>query len=279
MLPDPHEENRRSWNAATKAHNSHKRDQAQVLAAGGHTLFSEEITLLGDVRGKSVVHLQCNAGQDTLSIASLLGAQVTGIDISDEAIAFARGLSAESGIPAEFVRSDLFDWFDHTQATFDVVYTGYGALNWLSDINRWARGVAKILRGRLVVIEFHPVMGMFTDEGFQLEGDALGGTHTIWDEGGGDYVAATGDVDAHFPYEPGMTDFTNPHRAHEWMWGIGDVIGAVLAAGLTLRHFTEYPYSNGFRRFPQMRALPGRRFAMPEDLPAIPMMYSLVAER
>ena len=85
-----HEQNRLAWNEATRAHNSHKGDQAAFLRGGGSTLFPEEIELLGDLRDRPLVHLQCNAGQDTLSIASRLGARVTGVDISDEAIDFAR---------------------------------------------------------------------------------------------------------------------------------------------------------------------------------------------
>ena len=87
MRKDLHEANRLSWNAATQAHNSHKIDQAGFLRRGGSTLFAEELALLGDVRGLRIAHLQCNAGQDSLSLAAL-GALVTGVDISDEAIAF-----------------------------------------------------------------------------------------------------------------------------------------------------------------------------------------------
>jgi 2-polyprenyl-3-methyl-5-hydroxy-6-metoxy-1,4-benzoquinol methylase len=102
-----HEDNRRSWNSATRAHNSHKGDQAGFLRSGGSTLFPEEAELLGDVAGQRLVHLQCNSGQDSLSLAAL-GADVTGVDISDEAVRFATTLSAQSGMPATFVRSDVF---------------------------------------------------------------------------------------------------------------------------------------------------------------------------
>ena len=95
MKQDLHEANRLSWNAATVAHNSHKGDQAAFFRKGGSTLFPEEARLLGDVKGLSVLHLQCNAGQDSLSIARL-GAEVTGVDISDEAVDFATRLSQQS---------------------------------------------------------------------------------------------------------------------------------------------------------------------------------------
>jgi 2-polyprenyl-3-methyl-5-hydroxy-6-metoxy-1,4-benzoquinol methylase len=96
LRKDLHNENRLAWNEATLAHNSHKNNQAAFFRQGGQTLFPEEQQLLGDVSGLSLVHLQCNAGQDTLSLAQL-GAEVTGVDISDTAIAFARELSAASG--------------------------------------------------------------------------------------------------------------------------------------------------------------------------------------
>ena len=102
MSDDCSEKNRRSWNAATARHNLHKGDQAAFFRNGGNTLFPEEIGLLGDVRGKRLVHLQCNCGQDTLSIAKHLGAVVTGVDISDEAISVATKLSREAEIPATF---------------------------------------------------------------------------------------------------------------------------------------------------------------------------------
>src|SRR5512138_2528139 len=94
---DLHEVNRAAWNAATEAHNSHKADQARFLREGGETIFPEEIALLGDLAGQRLLHLQCNAGQDTLSLVRR-GARATGVDISDTAIEFARRLSADAGI-------------------------------------------------------------------------------------------------------------------------------------------------------------------------------------
>jgi 2-polyprenyl-3-methyl-5-hydroxy-6-metoxy-1,4-benzoquinol methylase len=106
------EQNRRSWNAVVPAHNSHRRDQVSFFRNGGTTLFPEERALLGDLAGKRVLHLMCNTGQDTLSLAQL-GASVTGVDISDEAIRRARDLAAATGLHAEFERGDVYDWLDH----------------------------------------------------------------------------------------------------------------------------------------------------------------------
>src|SRR5690242_3739635 len=106
MRKEFHEDNRLAWNEATIAHNSHKGDQAAFFCNGGTTLRPEEVHLLGNIQGLSLVHLQCNAGQDTLSLARL-GATVTGVDISDTAIDFARQLAHDSGIAATFLRADV----------------------------------------------------------------------------------------------------------------------------------------------------------------------------
>lgn len=132
-----HEENRLSWNEATKAHNSHKLEQAKFFAGGGCKAYATEIELLGDLRGQSLLHLQCNAGQDTLSIKNLGAAEVTGVDISDEAIEFARRLSEESGVEATFHRADLYEWLVEAangDERWDVVFSSYGAICWLSAL-------------------------------------------------------------------------------------------------------------------------------------------------
>ena len=273
-----HEANRLSWNQATKAHNSHKGDQAAFFRDDGSTLFPEDIALLGDIDNQSVVHLQCNAGQDSLSIAQL-GADVTGVDISDEAIDFASKLSADSGIPATFIRSDLYDWFEQARGQaqqFDAAYTSYGALVWLSDIHLWAQGVASILKpgGRLIVIEFHP-MAMIFDENLKLNYNYAGGVVNEEADGVGDYVALSG---ASFG-DPkiGVQDFQNPHPSYDFAWGIGDVVSALLAAGLRITDFHEYPYSNGWEPFANMRQEPGRRKYLPDGVPNLPLMFSVVA--
>ena len=282
MRKDLHEENRLSWNAATIAHNSHKGDQATFFRNGGNTLRTEEQSLLGDIHGLSVVHLQCNAGQDTLSLASL-GANVTGIDISDTAIDFARQLSADSGITATFQRMDIYDWLAETariRQRFDIVFCSYGAICWLSNLTAWARGIEAILKpdGRFVTIEFHPVLSLF-DEHMERKFSYFTQTQPLtWDEGVSDYVATSrsGLVDA--GYIEGIKDFKNPHRVHEFVWGIGDILTALLAAGLTLTSFQEYPYSNGFKPFTDMRNVE-RRWYLPADQPTIPLMYSITAQK
>ncbi|BAY47229.1 putative methyltransferase [Scytonema sp. HK-05] len=283
LRKDLHEENRLSWNEATKAHNSHKGDQAKFFRLGGSTLFPEEKELLGDIAGLSLVHLQCNAGQDTLSLVQL-GAVATGVDISDEAIAFAQKLSEESGIPASFYRADVFDWLEETAKQgkqFDIAFSSYGAVCWISNLNVWAKGIAGVLKsgGRFVLIEFHPVAMMF-DKDFSHKFSYLSeGKHLTWEDGISDYVAESGTSLAPWGYETGIENFRNPHRSHEFQWGIGDIVTALLQAGLTLEVLKEYPYANGCKLFERMREAPGRRMFPPEDVPNLPLMYGIVARK
>jgi SAM-dependent methyltransferase len=275
---DLHEDNRRSWNSATRAHNSHKGDQAAFLRSGGSTLFPEEVELLGDVAGQRLAHLQCNSGQDTLSLAAL-GATVTGVDISDEAVAVATRLATEAGIPGTFVRSDLFDWFDQAPRDhFDVVFSSYGAVGWLSDLTPWGRGIADVLRpgGRFVTVDFHPA-------GLMFDGSATAVWHYWMDGGGpdtdaggvGDYVAASGAGLVPWGYQEGMREVPDPAPCHMFDWGLSEIIGALLAAGLRLEVFREYPYSNGCVFFEGMRELPGRRYLPPAAMPKVPMLYGI----
>jgi SAM-dependent methyltransferase len=280
---DIHEINRRSWNAATPAHNSHKGDQAAFLRAGGSTLFPEEMELLGDVGGRTLVHLQCNAGQDTLSLARL-GARVTGVDISDEAIAFARRLSAESRVAAEFARADVYDWLRDTPESgrrFDVAFSSYGVLAWLSDVRTWARGIAAVLApgGRFVLMEFHPVLGMFDPDLSLRHPYSSGGAPIPFAEGIGDYVADSDDGLLPAAGERGVEDFRNPHPTYEFTWGLGDVVQALIDAGLRIDVLREWPYSNGWKPFDGMRREPGRRWRLPDGVPEMPLMFGVVARK
>ena len=275
-----HEMNRLAWNAGTIAHNSHKGNQADFLRKGGNTLFSEEAGLLGDIKGQTLLHLQCNSGQDSLSIASHLGARVTGVDISDEAISFARNLSRKSGIEAQFIRSDVYDFFASNQERFRNVFSSYGVLCWLSDLAAWGRGIATCLEagGRFVLVDFHPALLMLNEE-WRLNYDYMGGIPVEFASGISDYVALTGEAAEIETLLPGEQDFVNPNPGVEYIWGLAEVIMGLVDAGLTLIHFAEYNYSNGFRPMPDMRNLGGRRFAAAAHIPqGIPLMFSLIAE-
>jgi len=268
---------RRSWNIATRNHNAHKGDQAAFFRGGGDTLFSEELDLLDDIAGRDVAHLQCNAGQDSLGLARR-GARVTGVDLSDEAIAFARRLSAEANIPATFVRSELSAWLesDAPAGAFDVAFTSYGATPWLEDIEGWARGVHRILRpgGRLVYVEFHPLIWSLGAE-LDLRGDDYF-AETPFVAPVGDYVAASGaGLGALTPADttPNTVDATAYQRP------LAAIVSAIVRAGLRLDSLEEHPHINGLRFNEHLVPLGERRFALPPERARVPLMFSLSATK
>lgn len=264
---------RRSWNHATRNHNAHKGDQAKRLREGHELLFEEELALLGELRGKRVVHLQCNAGQDTLCLARR-GADVVGVDLADEAIAFAKQLSIDSGIGARFVESEVCTWLETTEERFDVVFTSYGTTGWLPDLDRWARGVRRVLSpgGALVYVEFHPLRWSF-DDTLALSKDDYFESRPFTDPVG-DYVlesgAGLGVIDA-------KASVPNDIPATSWQHGLGQIVTAIAQAGLWIERLEEYPHSNGNKPFACMVGGDDRRFRFPEGRPRFPLMFGLRA--
>jgi SAM-dependent methyltransferase len=220
---------------------------------------------VGDVRGKSLMHLQCHFGLDTLSWATR-GATVVGLDFSEPAIAAARGLAAELDLPAEFVAANVYDAVEALGGrTFDIVYTGLGALNWLPDLDRWATVATSLVApgGFLYVSEFHPVTWCFEWRQLVMELDYFSSEPYV-DDTPGTYA----DSDA--PTEHTLN--------YEWQHTLGDIVSTVIAHGLTL----EVLHEHGFTLFPRWpflvkSALDEYRF--PEGQPRLPLMYSLRARK
>ena len=280
---DLREQNRESWNAVVGVHDGHRGDLARFLREGGSTLFQEERDLLGDLEGRSLVHLQCNSGGDSISLAKL-GATVTGVDISDEAVLSARDLAQKSGVPVAFERADVYDWLKGASREgryFDIVFASYGVVCWLPDLEAWAGGIATILNpgGYFVLVDFHPAADIFDEDWNPARDYPSAGEPLRLDEGVGDYVgrAAGGLTPAGFV--DGTNGFENPEKAYLFRWGLGEVLTALAGASLRITAVEEYPYTNGERSFARMRELAGRRLAPPEDVPAVPLMYAIRAEK
>ncbi len=273
------EQNRRSWNEVVPVHHRHRGDQVAFFRSGGSTLFDEERALLGPLTGQRVAHLFCNAGQDSISMA-LQGADVLGVDISDAAIALATALAADTAASARFVRADVYDWLDSAPGLFDIVYCAYGAICWLNDLHSFAAGVAQVLapHGRFILMEFHPVSNMFSaDWAFTRPYPASGRQLAL--DGVGDYVGASAGGLAPATTPAATPTFQNPEPCTLFQWGVGEVVTALAQAGLILTTLQEFPFVNGERPFERMRATPERRMYPPEDVPAPPLMYGLVARR
>jgi SAM-dependent methyltransferase len=188
--------------------------------------------LLGDIAGLRGVHLQCHIGTDTISLARL-GARMTGLDFSPAALAQARDLARRTGSDTDFVESDVYDAPEVLgRGQFDLVYTGIGALCWLPSAARWAQVVAALLRpgGRLFIRDAHPMLGTIADprEDGLLVVDLPYFERpepSVWDQGG-TYVQ----TDVQF----------EQNVSHEWNHGLGEIVTALLAEGMTVTGLVEH---------------------------------------
>jgi len=228
------EGNRLLWNEMTPIHARSDFYDLDAFKAGESSLKDTELEEVGEVDGKSLLHLQCHFGMDTLSWARL-GARATGIDISDDAITLARNLSEELGIPARFIRSGVYDLPEVLDEKFDVVFTSYGVLPWLPDLSRWAEVVAGLLTpgGAFHLVEFHPLISIFHDA---IDKPVLVPGRSYFHE------------DQPIRWEPEGTyadrsaSVTNP--SYEWAHGLADIVHSLIQAGLQIRSLKEYPYSS-----------------------------------
>lgn len=157
--------NRKSWNAKVEPHLKSDFYFVDEFLKGRTSLNSIELELLGDLKDKSVLHLQCHFGQDSISL-SRLGAQVTGIDLSDKAIVEAEKLARKCGTDTRFICTDLYNLPNVLDEKFDIVFTSYGTIGWLPDLERWAKVIAHFLKtdGKFIMAEFHPAVWMFDDD-------------------------------------------------------------------------------------------------------------------
>ncbi|HKE72243.1 MAG TPA: class I SAM-dependent methyltransferase [Acidimicrobiales bacterium] len=220
---------------------------------------------LGDVAGRTLVHPQCHFGLDTLSWARR-GARVTGLDFSVPAVEAARDAATRAGLDAEFLAGNVYDAAELVGGrTFDVVYTGLGALNWLPDIRRWAEVMASLTApgGVLYLVEFHPLHSILGDEDLTVTHPYFHAGAQVFDDGEGTYA----DLDA----------ATDANVTVEWTHGLGEVLSAVLAAGYTIELFHEFDHTL-FPRWPFLEERDGI-YRMPAGMPSLPLMYSLRARR
>ncbi len=177
--------NRANWDERVPIHVASPFYGVEEFRSGAEALHTFELGELGDVAGKDVVHLQCHFGKDTLSLARK-GATVTGLDFSLPAIEAARALATEIGVTtADFVHSDVYSAQEALERSFDIVYTGKGAINWLPDLEAWAAVKAGLLRpgGFLYLSEFHPFMWMFADDEARVCHPYFNEGAEVWDDG------------------------------------------------------------------------------------------------
>lgn len=231
-------ENKELWEKRTDEHLGSEFYGVEEFIKGKTSLNRFELELVGDVKNKSLLHLQCHFGQDTLSFARL-GASVTGVDFTSSAIDAARKLNNKIGTNATFHCCNVYDTRQHVKDRYDIVFTSYGTIGWLPDLKPWAEVISASLNsgGQFIIVDFHPVMWML-DEDYSNMKYSYFNDEVIITESTGTY---TGNRNLHAPM-----------KENGWNHPLSDIIGSLLNAGLQLETFKEYNGSP-YNCFPGMK--------------------------
>lgn len=225
--------NKATWNEKVKIHSESEMYDLQAFKEGKSSLMPYELEALGNIDGKSLLHLQCHFGQDTLSF-SRMGAKCVGVDLSDEGIKLAQKLNEELHLDADFFCCNVLDVSKNIKDTFDIVFTTYGVIGWLPDLKPWGKMIAERLKkgGMFFIAEFHPIAWMFDHEnGNSNMKYGYMQKEPIYVEYEGTYANK----------KSGMTS-----KEYGWNHGLSEVINALTEAGLHieyLREFNESPYN------------------------------------
>jgi SAM-dependent methyltransferase len=254
--------NRESWNRRTQLHLESDFYDLKGFRAGKNSLMEPELNILPYLPGKDLLHLQCHFGQDSLSLARM-GARVTGVDLSDVAINNAIRLAEELSPETRFICSDLYSLPKIHDDRYDIVFSSYGTIGWLPDLDRWASVIQHFLRpgGKFVFAEFHPFIWMWNNDLTAIAYDYFT-ADAIVENLQGTYAAPTSEQQF-----PSIT----------WNHGIAQVVQSLISSGLTITHFREFDYSP-YRIFPDMSEEEPGRFRSRLFPVRVPMLYTLMAE-
>lgn len=251
--------NQATWDNKTESHYNSKFYDVPSFIAGRNSLNQIEIDLLGNITGKSILHLQCHFGQDTISL-DRLGAKATGVDFSEIAIAKARELNTKCGTSTKFIKSDVLELNGKIYKAFDIVFSSYGTIGWLDDLDKWANVVFHHLApgGKFILVEFHPFIWMYDNdlEYFQY---SYFNDEEIVEEYDGSYTDNSDNV---------------KNRTISFNHNLAEVIQALINNGLSLISFREYNYSP-YNIFAGMKEIEKDRFQIEKFSNKIPLVYSL----
>lgn len=250
--------NKSTWNERVALHLKSEMYNLQGFLAGENTLSYPDMELLGDLRGKSLLHLQCHFGMDTLSLARE-GAVATGVDFSETAIAQAHELSRETGIGADFVCSNIYNLPDVLEGTFDIVYTSYGVIDWLPDLDKWAALIYRYLKpgGKFIMVEFHPILWMFDNEFKNI----------IYS-----YFRAEPFIQSEGSYTDNGSEAVS--QTINWSHSMAEPADALLRQGIQLTGIKEY-LESPYNLFSNFVKTPSGGYQIKGMEGMIPMLYSL----
>lgn len=264
------ESNRALWDEWTAIHRESDFYDVEAFRKGAIRLKDFELEEVGDVSGKSLLHLQCHFGLDTMSWARR-GAVATGVDFSPEAVKTAEALASELGLPAKFICSNVYDLPGQLDEKFDIVYTSFGVLWWLPDLGKWAEIVTRYLRagGFFYMAEFHPIVSTLDDADGTTEPRVR-------------YPYFPREEPMSFPVEGSYVDRTalvKQESEYGWPHSLGEIVSSLTGAGLHLEFLHEFPFT-AFKQLPFLAARPDGKWELPKDFAGeIPLMFSLRATK
>ncbi|WP_242119805.1 class I SAM-dependent methyltransferase [Aestuariivivens sediminicola] len=255
--------NRVTWNKKVQEHAKGTFYNLEAFKNGRSSLNAYELDALGEVKGKSLLHLQCHFGQDTLSL-SRMGARCTGVDISDVGIEMASQLNDDLELDAQFVCCNVLDTKAYIKEVFDIVYTSYGVIGWLPDLKPWGAIIADKLKkgGTFFMAEFHPITWMF---------DYLNDEPKI----------AYGYMQDEVIYEEYKGTYGNEQsqmlsKEYAWNHGLGEVITALTEAGLHIEYVNEF-YESPYDILPNMVRTKTKMYALEDRL--YPLIFTVKATK
>ena len=256
------ESNKSLWNKRTSINTQSEFYGLEEFKKGKTSLNFVELEALGDVKEKSLLHLQCHFGMDTLSWARF-GAKATGVDFSDEAIKLAKELNTELNLDAEFICSNVYDLKEKLDRKFDIVFNSYGVIGWLPDLNKWAEIINHFLKpgGTFFLAEFHPVIWMYDSEIKNLKYSYFNSGNPIEEKVKGTYADKNAEIE--------MTEYG-------WNHSLDEVFNSLKNNGLQVESFNEYPFSF-YNCFPDMVKGKDNFWRIKGFENILPLMYSLQA--
>lgn len=266
--------NRTWWNERVSKHVTSQFYGVDAFI-GGH---SKELRLerqeLGDVTGKSLLHLQCHFGLDTLSWARY-GAEVTGVDFSSEAIKAARKLAKDTSLEAQFVVANIYDTPAKLNQCFDIVFTSWGVLGWLPDHKAWAQVVADMLEpgGTFYIAELHPFSLIFADNDKDAPNQTPQGKFEY------DYFYSQKPLveETEFSYAATGTAFDN-NATRYWIFELGAIITYLTQAGLEIEFVHEHAFTC-YQQWPALIKDTQDIWLLPDDWPSLPLSFSIKANK
>lgn len=255
--------NKTAWNEKVKLHSKSEFYDLETFKKGQSSLKHYELDALGDVSGKSLLHLQCHFGQDTLSW-NRLGAKCVGVDISDKGIELARQLNDELQLDSEFVCCNVLDVSKHIKESFDIIFTSYGVIGWLPDLKPWGQMIAERLHsgGTFFIAEFHPIVWMFDYlDGIPIMKYGYMQAEAIYEEYEGTYA----DKDSKLI-----------SKEYGWNHGLGEVVNALTVAGLQIDYLNEHDESP-YNVLPDLFITDSGNYVTKEKL--YPLIFTLKATK